>query len=749
MFFGRVYRFFVLACVAIWLSYSKIDAVAFSRFFEFDLAGNLKKVLSADNCYIDYEYDQMNQLIKVTDSQGKVFRYQYDVSGNCIQAEDENGIVDYEYDLLNHLTSVTYSGIAPIRYSYDLRGRLQQIIYPGGIRVSYSYDAADRLLSVEYPHGKTQYVYDQESNTLSKMVLPTGITTEYRYDQAKRITSVFHRRFDKTLIMGFQYIFDGNGNRIHMEEIDENGSRGVDFSYDKLNRLVSVNYPEGYEKYTYDNLGNRLTKETPSILIKYEYDKNNQLIKTDDTQFFYDARGNLVKKVRFDKTMEYTYDIHDNLIAYQDEEYDIRYTYDSEGRRTSKSINGEKTFYINDARSPVTQVLIEAAEKKRTKIFYIYGLSRLNQTSSKGSHSYLYDYPDRNVIALVNEKQHLCNRYDYEVFGLPKNSHSAIPNHFTYTGEDYEKETGLIFLRNRYYDPEIGRFISADPSLGKLTNPQSFNPYTYAGNNPGNFIDPLGLRSARVCVYPAGTVTKEGKSLTGHGFWVLTKDSGEVLTVGRYPGRPQYDDEMTPNTFFYEWPATDKQIQAIVNATEKGPYLGVIGNCIDGLERGLQVLGVEHPSFSLMGVSMPTKAIIWLESLMGKDDFKRAMQQDLKFIADPDSFSPAVRFSPNVVKPTCPYSAISGDLGGVSFDQTAQLIGTLTDVLGATYDSSTGQLILIGSQNYSLPPMDFDDLAVAVRSVYGLGGKPPQDPGVSIDWNTERDRIQMEECWVH
>lgn len=740
MFFERIVRFFGFGCAVAWLFCSHIGAATFSRFFEFDAAGNLKKVIAADNCSIDYEYDQMQRLVKVTDSQGKVFRYKYDVNGNCIQVEDEKGIADYEYDLLNRLVSATYSGIAPLHYSYDLRGRVRQITYPGGIQISYSYDAADRLVSVDSAHGKTQYVYDQTSNTLSKIILSTGVTTEYGYDKAKRVVSVFHRRSDKTLIVGFRYVFDGNGNRIRTEEIDKNGSRVIDFSYDKLNRLIGVKYPEGYEKYTYDDLGNRLTKETSSALIQYEYDKNNRLTKTDNIQFFYDARGNLIKKISPDKIVEYAYDIHENLIAYQDGEYDITYAYDGEGRRISKNVNGEKTLYINDVHSPVTQVLIEATEEKRIKAFYVYGLSRLSQMSSKGSHSYLYDYPDRNVIALVDRRQHLCNRYDYEAFGLPKNSNSTIPNHFTYAGEAYEEETGLVFLRNRYYDPEIGRFISADPSLGKLTNPQSFNPYAYAGNNPANFIDPLGLMSARACVYPAGTMTENGRSLAGHGFWILTMDNGEVITVGRYMGGPRYDDKMAPGTVFYEWPATDKQIGAIINATEKGGYFGVAGNCIDGLERGLKVLGVEHPSFNVFNISMPTKVILWIDSLNGKDDFKKAMEQDHKFIAEPDIFWPA-KLAPTVVKPTCPCNAISfSDLGGVSFDKTAQLIGTLTDILGATYDPSTGQLILVGSQNYSLPPMDFDDLAVAVRSVYGLGGKPSQDPGVSIDWNTNNNK---------
>ena len=313
---------------------------------------------------------------------------------------------------------------------------------------------------------------------------------------------------------------------------------------------------------------------------------------------------------------------------------------------------------------------------------------------------------------------------------------SRVPNNFAYVGEAYEEETGLIFAQKPILRiQKFGRFISADPSLGKLINPQGFNPYAYAGNNPINFIDPLGLRSARACAYPPGTLTGDGKSLVGHGFWVLTMDNGDVYVIGRYPGRPslKYDrDREYPGTVSHEWPATDQQNYAIMATAGEGPYLGILGNCIDGLERGLKVLGVEHPSFSLLGISIPTKAFIWIESLNGRNDYKQAMEQDLRFAAAPDFFCPAPRQTPTV---NIPAGYSSGELGGVSLDKTAKLLGDLTEILGATYDSATGQLILIGAHNYSLPPIDFDDLAVAVRSVYGLGRKPPQDPGVSIDWN--------------
>ncbi|WP_459178243.1 RHS repeat-associated core domain-containing protein [Cohnella faecalis] len=67
-----------------------------------------------------------------------------------------------------------------------------------------------------------------------------------------------------------------------------------------------------------------------------------------------------------------------------------------------------------------------------------------------------------------------------------------MSNPFTYTGEVYDNETGYIYLRARYYDPSIGRFISKDTYEGQLDNPLSLNNYTYVHNNPLINIDPTG-----------------------------------------------------------------------------------------------------------------------------------------------------------------------------------------------------------------------------------------------------------------
>ena len=143
----------------------------------------------------------------------------------------------------------------------------------------------------------------------------------------------------------------------------------------------------------------------------------------------------------------------------------------------------------------------------------------------------------------------------------------------------------------------------------------------------------------------------------------LTYDNGDVTTLGRYSGGAKVDhDEIGPGTYSYEWPATDAQIDQIVASMQKGPYLGIAGNCINGLERGLEVLGVEHPSFKEYGIALPTKAVIWLESLNGRSDFANALQQNLDFAADPDAYMARRENKPQLPVVT----RKAGDVGGVS-----------------------------------------------------------------------------------
>ena len=189
------------------------------------------------------------------------------------------------------------------------------------------------------------------------------------------------------------------------------------------------------------------------------------MIKAADTQFFYDLAGNLIKKVSPKETAEFTYDAHDNLIEFCNDTHTVKYSYDGAGRRLSKNVDGVETQYINDVSSPLAQILLKTTASNEISARYTYGLSRLSEVTAAGSNFYLYDYPDRNVIALVGHGQKLVHKYQYGSFGDCQKNIGDSHNDFLYAGEAYEEESGLIYLRSRYYDPELGRFIFPDPVL--------------------------------------------------------------------------------------------------------------------------------------------------------------------------------------------------------------------------------------------------------------------------------------------
>ena len=240
------------------------------RTFQYDKNNQLIKEQKANGHEISYEYDSCGRVTKQLASDETVVEYGYDKNGNCIRMADSHGSTVYTYDLFNQLTGVQFPNSNTISYKYDVRGRLIEMVYPNHSKVSYVYDSSSRLLLVADQTGVTKYEYDDITNTLTAVALSNGVLTEYLYDRVKRITDVTHKRSDGSIIASFHYCFDANGNRTEITESGCFGNRKAECIYDKLNRLISVEYPEGWEKYTYNGIGNRLSKETPDGVTHYD-----------------------------------------------------------------------------------------------------------------------------------------------------------------------------------------------------------------------------------------------------------------------------------------------------------------------------------------------------------------------------------------------------------------------------------------------------------------------------------------------
>ncbi len=124
---------------------------------------------------------------------------------------------------------------------------------------------------------------------------------------------------------------------------------------------------------------------------------------------------------------------------------------------------------------------------------YVWGPDRVISKKDTGGGEYYYLYNGHgDVIQMVDRNGNVVNNYNYDEWGNITTSFETVRNPFKYAGEVYDSETGLYYLRARYYDPIMGRFITEDSFEGQINNPLSLNLYTYCANNPIIYIDPSG-----------------------------------------------------------------------------------------------------------------------------------------------------------------------------------------------------------------------------------------------------------------
>jgi RHS repeat-associated protein len=242
--------------------------------------------------------------------------------------------------------------------------------------------------------------------------------------------------------------------------------RIISYTYDSLYRLVTATYSSGeYYHYTYDAVGNRLSLTTTVGVVNYQYDAANRLTSVNGQAYTWDNNGNLLS----DGVRSYTYDHANRLTQVVSGTLTTQFVYNGAGDRVARTVDGVTTGYMLDAAAGLTQVLQETTGGQVTS--YLYGHDLLAQ----------YDSPTGQVVA----------SYRFSPFGVPLGESGGEP--YGYTGEQWDASTGLVYLRARHYQPEVGRFISKDPFPGYVDAPQTLNRWAYVTNNPILNVDPTGL----------------------------------------------------------------------------------------------------------------------------------------------------------------------------------------------------------------------------------------------------------------
>jgi RHS repeat-associated protein len=198
-----------------------------------------------------------------------------------------------------------------------------------------------------------------------------------------------------------------------------------------------------------------------------------------------------------DDNFTYDYDSENQLIAVRSGgTVIVQYQYDGDGRRISKTVNnGEKAYYGYGAG---INVLTEFNGQGVPRFDYIYAgnrnISRVNFDSNGAIQSKTFYHTDHlgSNIAITDETSTVVWNQSYLPFGDFYSGTGSIDNTHQYTEKEFEEETGLYYYGARYYHPGLGRFMSVDPVIGDLTDPQSWNRYSYTLNNPFKYVDPDG-----------------------------------------------------------------------------------------------------------------------------------------------------------------------------------------------------------------------------------------------------------------
>lgn len=449
------------------------DSLAKVTTYTYDAKGNRLTRNSPDNKTITYTYDLNNRLTQKQYSGGAITTFQYDDNGNITYAANPNISYTFTYDANNRLTGVTDSLSRTITYQYDAAGNRTSMTSPENLTTTYTYNDANRLSGISNFAGSFGLTYDNAGRR-TQLTYPNGTTAAYTYDANDNLTQIRHTDSGNVVLSETNYTYNNINNRITKNT--------ANYTYDTISRLMNTTG----EDYTYDGVGNRLTG--PLTTDTMSYNAGNQQLNINTTQFAYDFNGNRTQKTEGGITTTYTYDDENKLIQVTKGSDSITYAYDPFGRRITKNVNGVITRLVYDQ----NEILAAYDGSGNVTARYAHGLNIDEHLAVQQDTTASFYHADGlgSIVALTNTAGAVVQTYSYDSFGNVTPT-GTITQPYAFTGREYDYETGLYFYHARYYDPKAGRFVMKDP-IG--FDGGDVNLYGYVGSNPVNFTDSLGLR---------------------------------------------------------------------------------------------------------------------------------------------------------------------------------------------------------------------------------------------------------------
>ena len=376
----------------------------------------------------------------------------YDNNGNITAAieyiDGQYAVNTYGYDSGN-LTTITHNGFQ-YGFSYDENGNITDVGIGNRTIVASNY-SEKKLLSENYGNGdNSEYVYDSNDNVIAQKV-NGEVVYKWTYDENGNVLTYTDGSEDTN----FSYTYDEDGNILKADEYK--------YTTGDLDEVIST------KKYSYCNL------EWKDLLTNF----NGQDIT-------YDEIGN---PLSYRNGIQFTW-VGRQLSSLQMNNNVVNYTYNSDGIRTSKIINGAETTYQLDE----TKIVSETTNGNIK--WYVYDENNAIIGFEYNTQAYYFEKNAQgDVVRIFDSNGNFISEYFYDAWGniaaISGNEEIANANPFRYRGYYYDSESGFYYLQSRYYDSFTGRFLNADEIISD-SNILGTNLFAYCNNNAVNMVDPEG-----------------------------------------------------------------------------------------------------------------------------------------------------------------------------------------------------------------------------------------------------------------
>ncbi|MBQ7469892.1 MAG: RHS repeat protein, partial [Pseudobutyrivibrio sp.] len=482
------------------------DALGQKETYRYDQYGRLVTKVDRDNYSTAYSYNDLGKVTRVDYADGKSVALSYDELGRLNEFTDWLGTTSIQRDILGRVLSVNDYNNKSVSYYYGKLNERTEIVYPDGRTVDYIYDDERKLRELVNGNEKTSYDYDEYGRLIEK-TLPNGNAQKFDYFAGGMLKSL--EMYDSMGLMDrYTYGYDNKGNRTKVNRFRrdlDNVSGEYIYGYDLENRLTEVSLDgELIRKYEYDAFGNRSRFIDNDEVITYSYDNLDRLLETVNSSktisYEYDRRGNkiaefengiLEKRFSFDAT---------NMLSKVEvgATVEATYSYNGMGKRVAVSKPDEQIEFLLDLTKDYHNMLERSVNGEIES--YIYDSNVVSMSKSGENYFYMLDELGTGMY-LTGTDGAALGAFAYDEFGRtvnPKtgkrdgiayNKNGNIIQPLVFTGYQHDEMTDSYFAQARYYDAEVGRFVSEDKVRGYKAKPDSINHYLYCWNRPANLVD--------------------------------------------------------------------------------------------------------------------------------------------------------------------------------------------------------------------------------------------------------------------